>query len=374
MKVLFVTVAYPKADAPVAGIFVREHARAAALHADVAVLHLDRGGMPGAVDVPDEEFPTVRVGYRRSPRPLSVAAHLAGAFTGLRRLRRGGFEPDVLHAHFFLAGFPAVLLGRLYRKPVVVTEHWSVFLPEDPLELGTALRWAARVTFRNADAVLPASHALARALEPFRADGICRVVPNVVDTALFAPTSSRTESGSAGLLTVGLLYPAKGLDVLLRAVALLAGGGRDVRLDVVGDGPQRSEMAELVRDLGIEEIVTLHGFQPKAKVAQMMREADLFVLASRFDNNPCVVLEALASGLPVVATRVGGIPELVDESGGLLADPNDPVGLAQQLEAALIRSFDRPAIARAARARFGPEAVGAQLAEIYVGVTTAGMV
>jgi glycosyltransferase involved in cell wall biosynthesis len=372
MRVLFLTVAYPTREAPVAGIFVREHARAAALHAEVAVLHLDRGGPPGVRDVPDEEFPTVRVGYPRAPRPVSVVVHLLAAYAGLRRLRRRGFEADLLHAHFFLAGFPAVLLGRLYRKPVVVTEQWSVFLPDDPLKLGAVLRWAAAFTFRNADAVLPASRALQRALEPFHDGGVYRVVPNVVDTSLFAPPDSAGEGDTPRLLSVALLYPAKGVDLLVRAVALLAESGRDVRLDLVGDGPQRSEVVELVRVLGIEESVTLHGLQPKRVVAQMMREADLFVLASRFDNNPCVLIEAMAAGLPAVATRVGGIPEILDRGSGLLARP-DPADIAARIEQALEapEQFDRPSIAQRARDRYGMDTVGRQLAAVYEDVTSA---
>jgi glycosyltransferase involved in cell wall biosynthesis len=154
---------------------------------------------------------------------------------------------------------------------------------------------------------------------------------------------------------------AKGVDYLIRAVTLVDG----VRLEVVGDGPLRSAYERLARELGIADRVDFRGFLPKPELAARMRRADLFALASRFENNPCVVLEAQASGLPVVAARVGGLPELVDERSGILAEPRDPEDLARGIREALEGRFDREALAKRAVQRWGREAIGRQLAEIY---------
>jgi glycosyltransferase involved in cell wall biosynthesis len=113
--------------------------------------------------------------------------------------------------------------------------------------------------------------------------------------------------------------------------------------------------------------VTFHGSQPKSVIAETMRAADLFVLPSRFDNLPCVVVEALASGLPVVSTTVGGIPELVDDERGRLVPPDDPPALADALQYMLenLEAFDRRAIGDAARDSYSLEVVGEQLSGIY---------
>ena len=157
---------------------------------------------------------------------------------------------------------------------------------------------------------------------------------------------------------------AKGYDLLLRALALLDGRAH---LEIVGDGPRRGEYEALARELGVEERVRFAGLRPKAELAERMRSSDLFVLASRFENNPCVVLEAMASGLPVVATRVGGLRELVDERSGLLAEPSDPESLAKRIGEALDRldRFDRDESVRRARERYGREAVGRLLLRAY---------
>jgi glycosyltransferase involved in cell wall biosynthesis len=369
MRVLFITTSYPTEAAPVAGVFVKEHARAAAEHAEVAVLHLDRShdhrGLPRLSRVEREDFPTWRVAYPWSPMPASAVAHFAAAARGWRAVRRSGFDPDVIHAHFFLAGVPAVLLGRFTHTPVVVTEQWSVFLPDDPMELTRPLRASARFAYERADLVLPASDALRRGIESYGIHARFEVLPNVVDTSLFGEANGDTRNGR--LLAVGLLYEAKGYEYLLEAIELLRREGRDIELDIVGDGPERTAYTRLANELGLNGHVVFHGIVPKPEVARRMREASLFVLTSRYDNNPCVLIEAMASGLPVVATAVGGIPEVVDESSGILARPRDPRSIADGIAAALDRpgGWDHRQIANSAAMRFGRDEIGRRLAEIY---------
>ena len=362
MNVLFLTTSWPTPASPIDGIFVREHARAAALAADVRVVHLLREhGERGLYELRrerDEDLPLLRVRYRRFGRPVSYLSFAAGARGAAERLRRDGFEPDVVHASSHLSAFAALAL----RRPVVYSEHWSAFLPDNPSDLSPAMGRLARLALERARLVLPVSEAMRTALAGLAPGARFRVVPNVVDDELFHPGSGAGGDGSR-LLTAGLLGEngAKGVDYLLAALALLDGP----RLEVVGDGPRRAEYEALARRLGLDGRVVFHGFRPKPELAELMRRADLFVLASRFENNPCVAIEAMASGLPVVATRVGGLPELVDERSGLLAEPRDPESIAARIREALDASFDRAEIARRARERFGRERVSALLASAY---------
>lgn len=372
MKVLFLTASYPTAEEHAVGIFVKEHARAVSSHCDVAVVHLDRRETAGRLrlsKVTGEEFPTWHVRYRHSPPPLSYLANLVGALRAYRSVRRSGFDPDVIHAHFFLAGAPAVVLGRLYSKPVVVTEQWSVFLPGDPATLTPLVRRAAKFAFEHADCVMPVSEALRDGIVAAGIDARFHVVPNVVDTGRFhPPTHGPNRNGEPKhLLSVGALYEAKGWEYLLEAVALLAHQRDDFRLEIVGDGPRRPEYEAIRERLGLQERVLFRGWRTKDDVAELMRRADLFVLASRYDSNPCALIEALASGLPVVATAVGGIPEMVTADSGRLAPARDPERLARELASALdaLDAYDRATIAAQARTRYGAERVGEEFAAIY---------
>ncbi|MGB9880934.1 MAG: glycosyltransferase, partial [Anaerolineae bacterium] len=169
------------------------------------------------------------------------------------------------------------------------------------------------------------------------------------------------------LLTVALLHPKKGIPHLLEALAILRAKRSDFLLDIVGDGPHRAEYEELARRLGLQDLVRFHGLKTKPEVAEFMRRADLFVLPSEWENLPCVIIEAMASGLPVVATSVGGIPEMVNDEVGRLVPPKDAGALAEAVTDVLACSgrYEAHRLAFYARERFSYKAVGRTLSEVY---------
>lgn len=373
LRVLFMTAWYPTTGQPVAGVFVREHAKAVSLHDDVVVVHL-AGCDPGVRGLwrieretdPEltEGIPTYRVRHGRPAPKTGLPLYVASAWAAYRRVLLDGFAPDVIHAHVFHAGFPAVLLGRRHGIPVVVTEHFTGF-PRGLLSRRDVR--LARFTFQNAHRVLPVSLALQRSIEGYGIHARFVVVPNAVDTDLFYPADpKRRRDGPKRLLFVGLMARGhvKGVPQLLEALARVQ--RRDWHLDLVGDGVARQEYEDWAARLGLGDMVTFHGLQTKAEVARRMREADLLVVPSYWETFSVVAAEALVSGLPVVATRCGGPEELVSPDSGALVRPGDTAELAT----ALIESLDKEpgdwgAFAQRARERFGPEAVGARLHSIY---------
>jgi len=301
----------------------------------------------------------------------SYPLYLWSAAAAYRRLGDRGFRPDLIHAHVYGAGVPAALIASRRGIPLVITEHFTGF-PRRTLTRAEVSK--ARFAYHRAARALPVSRHLREAMTHYGIDGPFEVVPNVVDTSLFfAPEVKRIDGRQEPrLLFVGNLEPSqhKGFPTLLSALVHLREGGREWLLDVIGDGPERARYERSAADLGLQEHVAFHGPQTKRTVAEMMRAADLFVLPSRFDNLPCAVVEALASGLPVVSTTVGGIPELVDERNGRLVPPDDAVALADALDHALgnLDGFDREAIAAAARDRYSLEVVGERFSRIYEAV------
>jgi glycosyltransferase involved in cell wall biosynthesis len=303
-------------------------------------------------------------------RGASYPLYLSSAVSAYRRLRDGGFRPDVIHAHVYGAAVPAAIIAGWSRIPLVVSEHYSGVAHRSlrPVEARKA-----RYAYQRAARILPVSRFLQEAIRSYGVDRPFEIVPNVVDTSVFFPRDGKPRGeNERRLLFVGNLEPShlKGFPTLLRALARLRERRKNWELDVIGGGLERAHHEMSAADLGLSEQVKFHGPRPKAEVAQAMRNADLLVLPSRIDNLPCVIVEAQASGLPVVATTVGGIPELVDERSGRLLQPDDPSALAEALDDTLanLEKFDGSAISASARARYGLDVVGKQLSKIYAGV------
>ena len=398
MKVLFLTDWYPTPERIYHGVFVREHAKAVrAAGVEVTVLHAPgwraaparAGGLREELDPGlTEGIKTYRVGHRavRLPGPLrrlgtalSYPNYIWSVVRACRRLRAGGYRPDVIHAHVYSAGVPAVVIGKLTGTPVVITEHYTAF-PRRTLSRASV--WMARYAFGNAAVVMPVCLYLQRAIEAYGIRAHFVIVPNTVDPALFHPAVDRAASGSGReephgrrLAFVGNLEPSghKGFPTLLAALVLLSERRTDWHLDVVGEGPTREEYMRRVADSGVAASIAFAGALPKPGVAELMRSSDLFVLPSRFENLPCVIIEAMSSGLPVVSTTVGGIPEMVTPRDGVLVPPDDPVALAEAIDRVLTRAgeYDGADISARALARYGLAAVGAQILAVYSSVLAA---
>lgn len=178
-------------------------------------------------------------------------------------------------------------------------------------------------SLRQAEAIIVPSEYLARTVVAWGvAPERCRVVYNAVPKGgLGGGWPLRSAGEPLRIVTVCRLVPWKGVDVLIRALAALP----DARLSVVGDGPARSDLEALGRDLGVADRVCFHGTIPPDVLREEMRRHHVFALASTYEGLPHVVLEAMEEGLAVVATRAGGTPEVVrDGETGLLTEPGAP--------------------------------------------------
>jgi glycosyltransferase involved in cell wall biosynthesis len=289
---------------------------------------------------------------------LSGLTYYLGVRRALRELReRRGFF--VLHAH---CGYPdavgAALAARAAGVPLVVTVHGSDINVEAGRRLlRPQIRWALRTAARVV--------AVSRALQD-RVSALTGAAPGrlaCIPCAGFSPEIFRPlpPAERAGLrerlgfgpgerlaVFVGHLFPVKAVDVLLRAWALRtrSPGASPARLVLIGEGGERARLERLAREEGIEAHVTFAGPLPQPVVAGWIAASDLLCLSSHSEGSPNVVVEALASGVPVVATRVGGVPDLVaDGVNGLLVPPADPPALARAIDAALARAWEPAAIA-----------------------------
>jgi glycosyltransferase involved in cell wall biosynthesis len=255
---------------------------------------------------------------------------------------------DILHAHMSNAHTLAALAGKLCAKPVLATLHTRALAMGD-LEIqrltGTHLCAVCRHTYL---------HALAVGVNPAQ----MHLVPNGVDTRRFAPQSEgRALQRELGLPPstpligfVGRLAPEKGPEVFLRAAWLLRRSLPEAHFAVIGTGPLEEVLDEMRRTLQMESYVHLCGL--RNDLPSVYASLDLLMLTSYSEAMPLVLLEAMACGVPVVATAVGGVPELVEHGAtGYLARENDYEGLAAFAHTLLTRGHERAAFSRRARER-----------------------
>lgn len=255
--------------------------------------------------------------------------------------------PSIVIAH------NAPILMRLLRD----TPHRVVLYAHNDL-LRTYSRAEAGRMLRTAAAIVCVSESLAARTRDHLPEGLrgkVQVVGNGVDTAQFTPGAGR-QPGPTRIMFMGRVIPDKGADVLLQAVSQL--DGADVAVEIVGrpgfaaEAPL-SDHERLLRELAEQTAVPIRfqTFVPRAELPALLRTADVFVVPSRWpDPSPLTVGEALATGLPVVASRIGGIPEAVGDAG-VLVPPDDSVALAGALGGLLGDPARRSALGAAARAR-----------------------
>jgi len=376
LKILHIAGWYPSKKNPVAGIFVREHVKASSLYNDVVVLYgegVDREirGFYQIEDDMEEGIRTLRVYYKKFPKfpifkKISYFFYLWAIFRAFAKLLKEGFKPDIIHAHVYFAGVPAILLGMRYKIPVIITEHFTGF----PRGLVKGFkRLMAKFAFERAAVVCPVSEDLGKHIKRLGIRARFEVIPNVVDTSLFSPPAAceGKDEGKKRLLTVALLDPKKGIPYLLEALAQLREKRDDFVLDIVGDGPNRAEYEELTRKLGLQDVVRFHGLKTKQEVAEFMKHCDIFVLPSLFETFGVVLIEAMACGKPLIATDIGGPNEIITPEVGVLVPPGDSEALARTLDYMLNHYGEYPSetLVRYARERYSYQAVGRKLDQIY---------
>lgn len=291
-----------------------------------------------------------------------------------------GRSYDVLHCQYGPNGNRIAQLREigLVTAPIVTTFHgYDIRLAlKSRRDLYKHLK-------RHGDCFLAISRYSRGQLEKLGFDGE-RIIehPVGIDVARFPPRHDRPRVDPIGdrpvrILTVGRMVWEKAHAVGIRAIHELLRRRPDwnVRFTIIGDGELRGELERLVRELGLEQIVEMPGAMDQPKVRTAMAEADLFLLSSVAEVLPTVLMEAQASGLPVVATKIAAVPEIVEDGqSGLLAEPNDSSALADALEQLILRSSDHAAMGRRGRAiveeRFDIDRLNRRLVEIYEGLRT----
>ena len=286
---------------------------------------------------------------------------------GLKYIKQRFFKPDLIHLHVaYPLGQVALLWKKLFGYKYVLTEHWTIYQPQNKEVLVGKLKRKIVKIANNSELIMPVSLDLQRCMEGHGVHNRFKVIYNLVNTDIFKLGAPHT-SGKKQILHISTLRDeAKNFSGILRVIERLRQQRDDFELHVIHDY-DAPEFKTFVKEHHLEDCVIFHGKKTYAEVAEAYQNADFFVLFSNFENLPCVIVEAFASGVPVLSTSVGGIAEILSPERGILIPQGDEDALLQGMNNLLnhYQEYNREAIRSYAIKTFAAQNIGQQIYEEY---------
>ena len=273
-------------------------------------------------------------------------------------------RPDIIYGQMFGNTQMGICISSKYKIPIVGIEHLDRF-NEENLEKWGYTQQDAAFTYHNIDATITVSNNLKQAL--FRHFAINSFVVHNVVGKEFVYTQ-KEKNNIFTIVTTGSLIYRKGFDILINALSNIQNClPKKWQTIIIGDGEYKEELQQLINNLNLQSNIHLIGKKNKKDIVALLQQSDIFILPSRSENFSVAVLEALACGLPIIASICGDIRECINEKNGLLFPVDDSAKLAQAILHMVrnIDKYDRKAIAEDCQARFSSEVIAKQLTQIF---------
>lgn len=376
---------YPTWLDPLPGDFNQRHIKAAALQTPQVVLYIgkDLTGTLTSTQVKYTQLTAnvveIRVVYPESKikwwdfiQSNSYFFLLLFKYSNLIKKKWG--KPLLLHSYIVMrGGFAGWILSKRWKLPFILTENWTIYYVADPGYLQNRnflFRWIVKKVFENVNRFLPVTYDLQMQVNKLlRRDVPSVVIPNVVEAGTFFLKPRLTTKNPFHFIHVSTMTWQKNPEGLLRAFKKFHAEHPSTCLWMVG--PYPVDVFEYARSLQLSEgSVRFIGTVLYTEVAGLLQSSDVLVLFSRYENLPCVILEALCCGLPVIATTAGGIKEVIEESNGILIDSENEHQLYKAFCKMYIqyKMYDPEKIAKNANGKFSYEAVGEEINSVYRGL------
>ncbi len=379
-KILWLASWYPNRIDNFTGDFIQRHARAVSQFCKVEVIYIkkDESLLPNSISAEMSELDnlTEQVIYYNSHKTnfkildrfisfLNYKKHYRNAV--LHYLKKNG-KPDYVHVHVAMnAGVIAQWIKKKWNIPYLVTEHWSGYYRQSKpsvFDYNFLFRFLNRQVLINATDFLPVTQALGETVKKGFVNVPYIVVPNVVNTLFFK--YNPTHAAPFRFIHISSMGYEKNPEGILAAAHLLKDRGYQFELLMLGN--KNEELSEMARRSKLApEVLNFKKAVSYKEVADEMQKSAALLLFSRYENLPCVILEALCSGVPVISSRVGGIAEVIDKENGILVESENIKQLADAMEQMMINYgyYDRKKIAAESSARFNYNTIGRQIADFY---------
>lgn len=375
-KILWLCSWYPNKLEPFNGDFIQRHAQAAALYNDIHVIHL-AADTSGNTDKAEKEINKLEgmtehiVYYKKKPTLIGrLIAYNRWLFFYRQAIRKYIVEngkPDLVHVHVpYKAGLFGIWMKKKYKVPYVLTEHWGIYNDVEVLNYAgrtDTFKKFTKQVFNNAASCISVSNYLAEGVNRLVVQEDFSIIHNVVNTEIFFYKENKP--ALFRFIHVSNMVPLKNVEGIIRAFKVLQDEGIEAELHMVGN--TNDEMVKYAQKISGKKSISFHGEVPYEKVGEMMQQSNCLIVNSNIENSPCVIGEALCCGLPVIATNVGGIPELVDDSNTLLIPAGNDEALAAAMKnmIASYHKYNSKKIAEDAQSKFSYQVIGKKFDEIY---------
>lgn len=372
IRILFLTEVYPDGQGFLGGIFI--HNQAVALQkagCDVAVMFLDFRSVKTKRTMRKHSYVFDGITVYSMSLPCGPIYPVINMLSNRMAISLYEYavnsfgKPDLIYAHFGDAGINAYALKRKYGIPYVIMEHDSGLLTGSADEIGKRKRQG----YEHASSVLAVGCALKNKLQKYTVNEV-HVVPNIVPEYMFEGKFDKNISSSDFLfISIGNLIKRKSFDLTIKGFAEVAKEKDAIKLFIVGEGPEKESLRNLARELGVEKKIKFCGRMDNRQVANLMRTCDCFVLPSKFETFGVVYVEAMACGLPVIATRCGGPEDFVHDDNGIMIDVDDCEALQYAMSAMIAnrKKYHANVLRERVRRKYSAEVVAAELLEIFEG-------
>lgn len=380
--VLFIPSPCDDHDPPIHGSVFREQVAAAGqLGVKTGLvypeLHAVRGVRPASwlarrfqfVEGDDDGVPALRIAGWRIPRSRRLTRNLwvNQAQRLIKHYVRRRGAPDLIHAHcVHPAGIAAFAAKQNWRIPYVVTEHFAGYTRG---AMSEEMFLQARDVFTQADRIVTVGRTPAKDIKSYVGGQDVHIIPNLVDAEFFTPPPEQRPASPFRFLFAGILTEVERVDDVLRAFAAAFRSNDNVRLEIGGDGGQRPDLEALAAQLGIGGQVDFLGALERGQVRDAMHRANALVSASTVETHSAILIEAMSTGLPVIAARGEGPEECVNKEVGRLIPPSDIEAMQKSMQE-MASSHDDwrragPAIRSYVEENFSARVVGPRLIETY---------
>ena len=376
MNVLFISSWYPTYLKPTNGNFIYKHAECAALYNNVHFYHVCIDPdlkVKSKTETANTPFYSEVVYLRSSKIPLLKKSinHIniiRTYFKILSKNKTKGFNPDFVHANIVVpVGIIALLFKWKFKIPYVISENWTGYHDYAAIRITKTQRLLARIIAKNAACLLPVSDDLKRAMQRNGLECDYKIVPNVADTELFKISDLNLHNPVKNIVHVSNLKEShKNFYLLLNALVNIKKHRSDFMLHIVSDG-EIEPYAEFINANNLKEHIEFYGTLTTVGIADVLKKSDFFVLSSNYENLPCVLIESLAAGVPVVATNVGGVAEIIDNTNGIVVDSGNLTQITDAIAFMMdnARKYDKKQMHINAISKFSYQSIGQQFTDTY---------